>query len=83
MQRANPARCSRSLPIPRHTRVCSCCAINPKAAAGVSVVLQNQSFDALIKWIADLGQDNQVIVKQISIDGQSEPGLVNARITLI
>lgn len=55
----------------------------PEGSGGVSVVLQNQSFDALIGWIAELGQDNQVTVKQISIDAQTEPGLVNARIILI
>jgi general secretion pathway protein M len=52
-------------------------------AGGISVVLQNQSFDALISWIADLEQTDHVAVKQISIDSQNEPGLVNARITLI
>jgi len=50
---------------------------------GVSVVLQNQSFSALILWIAQLEQDSHVSVKQISIDGQGENGLVNARIILI
>ena len=50
---------------------------------GVSVVLQNQPFSALIAWIAQLEQDSHVSVKQISIDGQGENGLVNARIILI
>jgi general secretion pathway protein M len=50
---------------------------------GVSVVLQNQSFNALIAWIADLEQNSHVSVKQISIDSQGESGLVNARIILI
>src|SRR5262245_30537692 len=50
---------------------------------GVSVVLQNQPFNALIAWIADLDQESHVSVKQISIDGQGESGLVNARIILI
>ena len=47
------------------------------------MVLQNQSFDALIRWIAELGQGDHVTVKQISVDAQTEPGLVNARIILI
>jgi general secretion pathway protein M len=50
---------------------------------GVSVVLQNQSFTALIQWIAALEQESHVSVKQISIDSQGETGLVNARIILI
>jgi general secretion pathway protein M len=55
----------------------------PEGSGGVSVVLQNQSFDALIAWIAELEQDDHVTVKQISVDAQAEPGLVNARIILI
>jgi general secretion pathway protein M len=55
----------------------------PEGSGGVSVVLQNQSFDALIAWIAELEQDDHVTVKQISVDAQTEPGLVNARIILI
>jgi len=55
----------------------------PEGSGGVSVVLQNQSFNALISWIAALEQDNHVTVKQISVDAQTEPGLVNARIILI
>jgi general secretion pathway protein M len=55
----------------------------PEGGGGVSVVLQNQSFNALIGWLADLEQRDRVVVKQISIDDQSEPGLVNARINLI
>ena len=47
------------------------------------MVLQNQSFDALIAWIAELEQNDHVTVKQISVDAQSEPGLINARIILI
>lgn len=54
-----------------------------KEGDGVSVVLENQPFNSLIGWIAALERDDNVTVKQISIDGQGAPGLVNARITLI
>ena len=54
-----------------------------KEGDGVSVVLENQPFNSLIGWIAALEHDDNVTVKQISIDGQGTPGLVNARITLI
>jgi general secretion pathway protein M len=56
---------------------------HPEGSGGVSVVLQNQSFDSLITWIAELEQDDHVTVKQISVDAQTEPGLVNARIILM
>jgi general secretion pathway protein M len=55
----------------------------PEGSGGVSVVLQNQSFNAVIAWVAELEQEDHVTVKQISIDAQSEPGLINARIILI
>ena len=55
----------------------------PEGAGGVSVVLQNQPFNTLIAWLSDLEQRDQVTVKQISIDDQSEPGMINARINLI
>jgi general secretion pathway protein M len=55
----------------------------PEASGGVSVVLQNQPFNALIEWLAQLEQRDSVAVKQISIDGQTKNGLVNARINFI
>ena len=55
----------------------------PEGGGGVSVVLQNQSFNALISWIANLEQDSHVSVRQISIDSQGQTGLVSARIILI
>ncbi len=55
----------------------------PEGGGGVSVVLQNQPFNVLISWIAALEQQNNVAVKQISIDSQGQTGLVNARIILI
>ncbi len=55
----------------------------PEGTGGVSVVLQNQPFNSLVSWISKLEREDHVTVKQISIDGQSEPGLVNARIILI
>ena len=57
--------------------------ISSVVVLGVSVVLENQPFNSLIGWIAALERDDNVTVKQISIDGQGTPGLVNARITLI
>lgn len=55
----------------------------PEGSGGVSVVLQNQPFNAVIAWVAQLQQEDHVTVKQISIDAQTEPGLINARIILI
>jgi general secretion pathway protein M len=54
----------------------------PEGSGGVSVVLQNQPFNTVVSWLADLEQRDHVTVKQISIDGQTAPGVVNARINL-
>ena len=54
----------------------------PEASGGVSVVLQNQDFNAVIRWLERLTVREQVVVRQLSIDDQDEPGLINARINL-
>ncbi len=55
----------------------------PEGNGGVSVVLQNQSFDVLMRWLDRLQQQDGVQVRQISVDRQESDGLVNARINLI
>ena len=55
----------------------------PEGSGGVSVVLQNQDFNAVIRWLEHLTVREQVVVRQLSIDGQEKPGLINARINLI
>ena len=55
----------------------------PEAGGGVSVVLQAQPFDAVLTWVAQLEQQQQVVVKQMSVDAQGDPGRVNARINLM
>jgi general secretion pathway protein M len=55
----------------------------PEAGGGVSVVLQGQDFNAVVRWVAGLEQQQQLVVKQMSIDAQGDPGRVNARINLM
>ena len=54
-----------------------------EAGGGVSVVLQSQPFNAVLSWVAQLEQQQQVVVKQMSVDAQGDPGRVNARINLM
>lgn len=54
----------------------------PESAGGVSVVIQNQPFNAVVRWIADLDRQ-QIRVRTLSIERQGQSGLVNARINLI
>ncbi len=49
---------------------------------GFSVTLQDQEFNAVLSWLNDLSTREQVGIRQLSIDAQSTPGLVSARINL-
>jgi general secretion pathway protein M len=51
-------------------------------ASGVSVMLQNQPFSEVLRWLSRMVDQQQVTIRQVSIDRQSAPGLVNARVTL-
>ena len=55
----------------------------PEGSGGVSVVLQNQDFNAVLRWLERLTLREQVVVRQLSIDDQETPGLINARINLL
>jgi general secretion pathway protein M len=51
-------------------------------ASGVSVMLQNQSFSEVLRWLSKMVEQHQVTIRQVSIDRQNAPGIVNARVTL-
>ena len=48
----------------------------------VSVALQQQSFNKIIAWVAQMEENNGVSVDRASIDGVDAPGYVNAQIRL-
>lgn len=49
---------------------------------GLSVELQHAPFDALVAWLARLGQQNGVDVESADIHSAGAPGQVNASIVL-
>ena len=51
-------------------------------SGGVRVVLQQQSFNQIVRWISQLEENNDVSVDQADFDGQESPGYVNANIRL-
>lgn len=55
----------------------------PEAGGGVSVVLQGQDFNALLRWLAAMQSERQVRIRQLSVDAHGDPGRVNARINLM
>ena len=49
---------------------------------GVSVVLQKQAFNDVMRWLNMLEKEEQVMVVQASVDADSLSGRVNARFSL-
>jgi type II secretory pathway component PulM len=54
----------------------------PGATGTLSVRLEKAPFDALIGWLARLGQQSGVMVDSAVIEKSGAPGLVNANIVL-
>jgi general secretion pathway protein M len=56
--------------------------LRPESNGVISVVLQQQSFNKIVSWIAQLEENNGIVVERASFDGQDAPGYVNAQIRL-
>jgi general secretion pathway protein M len=56
--------------------------LQPESNGVVSVVLQQQSFNKIIAWVAQMEENNGVSVERASLDSLEEPGFVNAQIRL-
>jgi len=56
--------------------------LQPESNGVISVVLQQQSFNQIVQWIAQLDENNGVSVDRASFDSQDAPGYVNAQIRL-
>jgi len=54
----------------------------PEGGGGVAIVIQNQPFNAVLRWLDDLARE-RIQVRQLSLDRQGPSGLVNGRIKLI
>ena len=54
-----------------------------EAGGGVSVVLQDQPFSDVLRWLSSLNQQQNIQIRQLSIDAHTAPGRVNARIIFI
>jgi general secretion pathway protein M len=53
----------------------------PEGAA-VTVVLQDQPFNAMLAWIDQLQRNNGVQVVRVTVNGQDTPGYVTAQVKL-
>ena len=56
--------------------------LQPESNGMISVVLQRQSFDQIIKWLSQLHENNEVYVVRASFDRVDAEGYVNAQLRL-
>jgi general secretion pathway protein M len=56
--------------------------LQPEAGGSVSVVLQAQPFNEVVRWLHQLEQNNGISVARVAFDADANPGYVNAQIRL-
>ena len=56
--------------------------IEPEGSNAVRLVVDGVSFNSLVSWLANLHKQGGVRVDNASFEGQSTPGIVNARLLL-
>ena len=54
----------------------------PESSGGVSVVIQQQSFNDVLRWTQRLTSRHQIQIIQASVDAHGTAGLVNARFSI-
>ena len=57
--------------------------VEPQGRDRARVWLDQASFDAMIGWLATIGQRHGIVPESVVADPQSDPGIVNARLVLI
>ncbi len=57
--------------------------IQPEGGGGVSVFVQEQEFNQILRWLDQISSRHQVTIRQLSVEGQASSGLISARINLI
>ncbi len=56
--------------------------LQPESNGVVSVILQQQSFNQIVSWVAQLEENNGISVERASFDSEDAPGYVNAQLRL-
>lgn len=54
-----------------------------ETGGGLSIVLQDQEFESVLRWLAQLERVEGRRIRQLSVDAQGNPGRVNARISVL
>jgi general secretion pathway protein M len=56
--------------------------LQPEANGAVSVAIQGQPFNQVLRWLHQLEENNSVSVLRLAVDAEGQPGIVNAQIRL-
>ena len=56
--------------------------LQPEADGSVSVALEQQSFNAVARWLAGIEREQGFTIDRASLDRTSEPGLINAQLRI-
>lgn len=56
--------------------------VQPEGQNGVRVWFEDAAFDDVLQWLAILDSAHGLLVKEITIEKQQNPGLVNVRVLL-
>ncbi|MBX3707373.1 MAG: type II secretion system protein M [Pseudomonadales bacterium] len=56
--------------------------LQPEASGAVSVVLQGQPFNDVVRWLHQLEENNGIAVTRVAFDADARPGFVNAQVRL-
>jgi general secretion pathway protein M len=57
--------------------------IEPQGRHRARVWLDQANFDAMLTWLATIGQQNGIVAESVVADPQDDAGLVNARLVLL
>jgi len=56
--------------------------LQPESNGAVSVVLQAQQFNAMVRWLDTLQSSSGIVIQRVSVDAEGQPGYVNAQLRL-
>lgn len=56
--------------------------LQPESSGAVSVVIQAQPFNSVLRWLNQMQENNNIVVQRVSLDAEGHPGLVNAQLRL-
>ena len=74
------------LPVVTRTAEAQGIALNrfqPESSGAISVSVQAQPFNDLLRWLAQLEENNGVSVQRLTVDAEGRPGMVNAQVRLM